>query len=443
MEQTENTYRPAVFVTIWVGQMISLLGSGMSGFALGVYLYEQTHSVTQFALLYLFVFLPQIVITPLSGVIADRYNRRNIMIASNIGGVLTTGLLILLVQTNALQVWLIYLISILFAICNATLFPPYAASVPMLVPKEQLGRANGMVQFANSISQTLAPLLAGVLVVTIHLSGIALIDGITFLVAVGTLLFIAIPQPEATGKKRQPIVKDAMAGLSYITAKPGLLGLLAFFGVANISVSYCSALITPIVLSFADTQALGLVSAVGGAGLLGGSILMTIWGGPKPRIHGVLAFGILFGIFVSLVGIHASVITIAIANFLLCFCIPIVNGSNMTIWQTKVPGELQGRAFSSLRLLGWSTVPLAYLTAGPLADHVFEPLLSAHGALADSLGSVIGVGSGRGMAFILLLIGLLPIIGGIVGYLSPRVRNLEQDIPAPGVEQELPAATKA
>jgi MFS transporter, DHA3 family, macrolide efflux protein len=443
MEQTEKKYHPAIFFTIWSGQMISLLGSGMSEFALGVYLYEQTHSVIQFGLLYLFVFLPQIVIAPISGVIADRYNRRLIMILSNLCGALTTGLLAGMVLTNTFQVWLVYLISILFAICNTTLYPPYAASVPMLVPKEQLGRANGMVQLANSISRTLAPLVAGVLIVTIQLSGIALIDGITFLVALGTLLPIVIPQPDPAGKTRQPILKDAMAGLTYITARPGLLGLLTFFGLANISISYCSAIFTPLVLSFADSSALGVATAAGGAGMLAGAILMTLWGGPKPRIHGVLGFGILFGLFVSLVGIHASVLTIAIANGLLCFCIPIVNGSNMTIWQTKIPADLQGRAFSSLRLIAWSTVPLAYLTVGVLADRVFEPMFRPGGLLAGSIGTLIGVGPGRGMGFLLIIIGLFPIIAGIMGYLRPRVRLLEQEMPDPVVEQEVSSAAQA
>lgn len=423
--------------------MISLLGSGMSEFALGVYLYQSTHSVIQFALFYLFVFAPQVIIAPVSGVIADRYNRRKIMIMSNIGGAVTTGLLAVLVLTNSFQVWLVYLISLLFAICNTTLFPPYAASVPMLVPKEQLSRANGMVQLANSISRTLSPLLAGVLIVTIHLQGIALIDGITFLVALGTLLPVSIPQLDSTGKTRQPIVKDALVGLRYITNRPGLLGLLTFFGLANISISYCGALFTPLVLSFADSSALGVATAAGGAGLLAGSLLITLWDGPKPRIHGVLGFGILFGLFVSLVGIQASVPIITLANFLLCFCIPIVNGSNMTIWQTKVPPELQGRTFASLRLIAWSTAPLAYLTVGLLADSIFEPMFKPGGLLAGSIGQLIGVGPGRGMGFLLIVIGLLPIIGGIIAYLRPRIRLLEQEIPDPTATQELLSTSQA
>lgn len=443
MEQTEVKYHPAVFGTVWSGQMISLLGSGMSEFALGVYLYQTTHSVIQFALLNLFLFLPQVLITPIAGVIADRYNRRVIMILSNLGGALTTGLLVTVVLMNVLQVWLIYVISLCFALCNATLYPPYAASIPLLVRKKHLGRANGMVQFAGSISRTLSPLVAGALIVTIHLQGIALIDGISFLIALGTLLFVVIPQPAATGRGRQSIVKDALAGLNYITSRPGMVGLLIFFGFANISISYCGALFTPLVLSFADSAALGLASATGGAGLVAGSILMIIWGGTRQRIHSILGGGILLGLFISLVGVYPSIVLIACANFCLCFCMPVVNSAYATLMQTKVPPELQGRVFSSLRLVGWSTVPLAFLTAGLLSDQVFEPLLLPHGSLAGSLGRLIGVGAGRGIGFLLILIGLLATISGIVAYLRPRVRLLETEIPDANAKQEVQSAVSA
>lgn len=442
-QQTEKEYHPVIFVAIWAGQLVSLLGSGLSEFALGVVLYEQSHSVIQFALFNLCLFLPQIIIGPVAGVIADRYSRRKIMVLSNVGGAVMTALMALVALTHFLPFWLIYLISLGFAICNATLSPPYAASIPMLVPKKHLGRANGMVQFATSTARVLSPLLAGVLVVTIQLPGIALIDGISFLVALGTLLPVRIPQPEPTGKTRQPIMKDALDGLRYITDRPSLVGLFLFFAFTNITVSYSGALFTPLVLSFTNSQALGLAVAFGGAGLLSGSILMTLWGGPKSRIHGVLGVGIFFGAAVALLGVHASVLTISIANFLLCACMPVINVSLVTILQTKVPPELQGRVFSSVRLIAWSTVPLAFLTVGVLSDTVFEPLLRSGGVLAGSIGQLIGVGPGRGMGLLLILAGLLPIISAIAGYASPRVRLVEQEIPDSTEESSLPGTTQA
>lgn len=428
MEKEQQTYHVGSFLAIWGGQMISLVGSGLSEFALGVYLYERTHSVLQYALLNLFIFLPQIVIVPLSGVIADRYNRRKIMILSNLGGAIATGLLAVLVWTSLLQVWLVYLISLLFAICNATLFPPYTASIPLMVPKKQLSRANGMVQFATSIARTLSPLLAGVLIVTIQLPGIAVLDGVSFLVALVSLVFVVIPQPASTGKKRQPILHDALIGLRFIGDRPGLVGLLVFFAIANIGAGYSGALFTPLVLSFTGSQALGVVAGAGGLGLLSGSLLMIFWGGPKRRIYGVLGGGILFGVSLSLMGVRPVIWLIGIANFLVSFCLPVVNTANITIWQTKVPPELQGRVLASVRLTAWSTLPLAFLTAGPLADRLFEPMLKANGgALAGNVGLIIGTGPGRGIGLLLILIGLLPILAALIGYAVPHVRNLETE----------------
>jgi len=442
VEHTDNVSHPAIFVTIWAGQLISLLGSGLSEFALGVVLFEQSHSVTLFALFNLCLFLPQIVIGPLAGVIADRYNRRLIMMLSNVGGAVITGVMALVALTHFLPFWLIYLISLGFAICNATLSPPYAASIPMLVEKKHLGRANGLVQLAASTARVLSPLLAGVLVVTIQLPGIALLDGISFLFALGTLFLVRIPQPDPTGQKRQTIMKDAREGLRYITDRPSLVGLFLFFAFTNITVSYSGALFTPLVLSFSSSQALGLAVGCGGAGLLAGSILMTVWAGPKSRIHGVLGVGIFFGVAVSLLGIRASVLTVSIANFLLCACMPVVNVSLVTILQSKVPPALQGRVFSSVRLIAWSTVPLAFLTVGVLEDAVFEPLLRSGGALVNTVGAVIGVGPGRGIGLLLILVGLLPVLCGIAGYISPRVRHVEQEIPDSDEESALPGGVQ-
>jgi hypothetical protein len=352
--------------------------------------------------------------------------------------VVVTGVMAVVALTHFLPFWLIYLISLSFAVCNTTLSPPYMASLPLLVEKKYLARANGMVQLATSTARVLSPLLAGLLVVTIQLPGIALLDGISFLIALGTLLPIRIPQPDPTGQKRQPILKDARDGLRYITDRPGLVGLFLFFAFTNITVSYSGALFTPLVLSFASSQALGLAVGSGGAGLLAGSLLMTLWGGPKSRIHGVLGVGIFFGVAVSLLGARASVPTIAIANFLLCACMPVINVSLVTILQTKVPPALQGRVFSSVRLIAWSTVPLAFLTVGVLEDAVFEPLLRSGGALVNSIGPLIGVGPGRGIGLLLILVGLLPVICGIAGYLSPRVRHIEQETPDSTDESALP-----
>jgi MFS family permease len=424
------------FGTVWFGQLISLIGSVLSEFALGVYVYQQTGSATQFAILNLFIFAPQIVVAPFAGTIADRYNRRLVMILANLGAGLAAALLAVLIASHALRPLLVYGVVVLFSVCSALLFPAYAASIPMLVAKRHLGRANGMVQLAMSVSRVVAPLSAAFLLATIHLQGIVLADFASYLFAIGSLLLVRIPQPSPTGVSRGwgGIVRDATSGLTYIAARRGLLGLLLFFTLLNITASFFQALYTPLVLSFTSTVQLGVVTSIGGVALVASSLAMSVWGGPRRHIHGVLGVGIVCGLAIVLMGVRASVVTIGVATFLFLGAVTVINVSNSAIWQGRVPAEMLGRVLSTVRMLAWSTVPLALIAAGPLADHVFRLLLLPGGPLADSVGQVFGTGPGRGIGLLLAVMGLFPIVAGIAGYLSSAVRNVEDEesAPAPG-----------
>jgi hypothetical protein len=164
--------------------------------------------------------------------------------------------------------------------------------------------------------------------------------------------------------------------------------------------------------------------------MLLGTLVMSAWGGPKRRVHGVLGFMILSGLFTMLLGLRPSIPLMAAAGFGIMFTLPIINASSQAIWQSKVAPDVQGRVFSIRRMIAWSTTPLAYILAGPLVDKIFKPLLLEGGPLANSLGRIIGVGPGRGTGLLFILIGLLTILAVLVwGYLNPRVRLLEDELP--------------
>jgi MFS transporter, DHA3 family, macrolide efflux protein len=443
MSTTEQKRGMSVFAIVWSGQLISIIGSNLTEFALGIWLYQHTHSAFLYGLNSLFIFIPPILVMPLAGVLADRYSRRQIMILSNIGGALTTLLLVICVTTNILQVWLVYIITLLFAISSSFLFPSYSASVQMLVPKEQIGRANGLVQFASSVARTFGPLIAGVLLLTIQIGGIVIVDGVSFLLAVGTLLAVAIPQPAVDpAQKKQSMQKDAQNGLKYIRSTPGLMELLVFFLLANIASGFFLALGTPFILSFTSTSGLSIATASAGAGLMAGSILSVIWKGPKQRIPVLMGTGALVGLSLIFVGAWSSVLSVSIAAFCMFFFIPVTNTVSMVIWQTRVPPTLMGRVMSSVRLVAWSSIPFSILVAGPLADHLFTPALQQNGALAGSLGQIIGIGAGRGIGLLLMIIGLFPIIAGIKGYLTPSLRSLDEKAP-PVVQEQISDASPA
>lgn len=433
------------FTIIWIGQLFSLTGSGLTGFALGVWVLQRTGSVTQFALISLSTALPGILFAPLAGALVDRWDRRMAMIVSDIGAGLCTLAMALLLSAGRLEVWHIYIAVAISSSLGALQWPAYSAATTQLVPKAQFGRASGMVQLGQAVSQIISPILAGALVVTIGVQGVMLIDVGTLLFALVTLLVVRISRPAQTEEgqaARGSIWREAAYGWTYIAARPGLLGLLLFFAASNLSSSMVGVLFTPLVLSFATPDVLGTLMSVGGAGLLVGSLLMSAWGGPRRRVYGVLGPAVLSGAVLFLAGAPPNVTLLAVAAFFYFLGIPIMNGCSQAIWLSKTAPDVQGRVFSVRRMIAWSSTPIAYLLAGPLADRVFEPLLADGGRLADSVGRVTGTGPGRGIGLIFVLMGGFTIAAAAAGFLYPRVRRLEAEVPDAVADHPSPAPVR-
>lgn len=445
------TKRPLVtgfpsFILIWLGQVISLLGSELTGFALSVWVYQETNSVTQSALVTFFIMLPGILIAPLAGALVDRWHRRWAMIFSDVGAGVCTLLLALLFATERLEIWHIYVATAASSAFGAFRWPAFMATTTLLVPKQHLGRASGLVQLGQGIARIIAPLLAATLVARILVPGVMLIDVSTFLFAIVTLVIAHVPQPAGStpeANSKGSLLREAGYGWVYLVQRPGLLGLLVLFAVANFSIGTVQVLITPLVLSFASVQTLGTVLSIAGSGLLVGSVLMAAWGGPTPRIYGILGFGFLQGLALFLGGMQTSIPLITAAAFVFLFTSPLILGCSQAIWQSKIPPDVQGRVFAMRQMIALSTSPLAYLLAGPLTDRVFNPLLTSEGPLAGSLGQLIGTGPQRGIGLFFSLLGLLIMLIIIAGYLYPRVRLVETELsdavielaPAPAEEQ--------
>ena len=264
------------------------------------------------------------------------------------------------------------------------------------------------------------------------LGGVIAVDFATYLFAVLTLLFVRVPSPERSeaGKEAQgSLWKEALYGWTYISTRAGLLGLLLIFAAFNFVSGLILPLITPMILDTTSADMLGYLMSIVGVGMLIGTLVMSAWGGPKRRIHGVLGFLMISGFFTSMLGVSPLIPVLAMAGFGLMFSMPIINGSSQAIWQSKVDPDVQGRVFSVRRMIAWSMTPLAYIVAGPLADRVFRPLLLEGGALADSVGQLIGVGPGRGTGFMFIVVGAVSIVVAALGYLNPHVRNVEDELP--------------
>lgn len=425
------------FSLIWFGQMISLIGSGLTDFALGVWVYQRTGSVTQFALIHVSMLLPGIVILPLVGVLVDRWDRRWMMIFNDVGAGISTLVIALLVAMGRLEIWHIYVAVAVNATFSGIQWTAYSAVTTLLVPKEHYGRASGMVDAAQSAAYIISPALAGVLLTTIQIQGVLLIDVVTLLVAVSTLVFVRIPAPPTVTEEEEredSLLREATRGWTFIAARRGLLALLAFIVIVNFAWGMAEMSITPMVLSFASAVELGFVSSAGSIGTLVGSIVMSTWGGPKRRIYGILGFMVIEGLALALMGLRPEMLLITMAYFVFCFAWPITGGCSQAIWLSKVAPDVQGRVFAVRRAVATVLSPLAYLAAGLLADGVLKSLVDTHGLLAESVGQVIGVGPGRGNGLLIMMMGLLIVLATVVAYFYPRLRLLENELPDAIVE---------
>ncbi|MCP4418974.1 MAG: MFS transporter [Chloroflexi bacterium] len=430
------------FLVIWLGQLISIIGSGLTGFGLAVWIFEQTGEATPFALTVMFGNIPQILLSPFAGALADRWNRRWVMITADTGSAIVTIGAFFLLTTGQLAVWHIYLIAAVSSAFGAFQEPAYTASITMLVPKKNLTRANGLMQMGQALQMLIAPILAGVLFVAIGLNGIILVDFITFFFAVGTLLLVHIPQPKSNAqsqpdKSSSSLWREAAFGWHFLRARSGLLGLLLYFALVNFFLNFSAVLLGPMILSFDSATGLGTTQTVGGLGMLIGSIAMSAWGGPKRRIVAVIGFIALaaFGLFIA--GLQSSVWVVAIGMFVLMFSVPFGSGASQAIFQSKVEPDVQGRVFSIRSMISRSMMPLAFLLAGPLADRFFEPLLHEGGALANGLiGNLLGTGSGRGIGLLFIISALVLWIASAAAFANPHIRNIETDLPDVIIEEE-------
>ncbi len=417
------------FFVVWIGQLVSVVGSNLTGFGLAVWMYLETDSVTLLALIMLASTLPGIVIGPFAGALVDRFDRRKVMLISDATAGFATLVVAVLFFTDALELWHIYVMATIGSVANAFQEPAYTASVPLLVPKKHLGRANGLVQMGQAIGTLVAPVLAGLLVATTGLWGVLLADGATFVVAVTTLALVRIPRPLAARDLAGGLWGQVVEGWQWLRARSGLFGFMLVAAGVNFLLGFMSVLFIPLYLSFTNEVVLGTAMSVLGVGMLVGSLAMGIWGGPKRRVNGMLVGIGLGGLLVATMGVDDSVFIVTAAGFVLMATVGIVNGTSQALWQIKVPPEIQGRTFSVRRMLAQFAIPVAYLAAGPLADRVFEPLLAPGGGLAESVGSVIGTGPGRGIGLMFIVMGLGTVILALVAYASPAIRNLEADLP--------------
>lgn len=434
------------FWIVWAGQLVSLLGSGMTQFALTIWIFQQTGKATDLALLGVFFMVPMLLMSPIVGVMVDRYDRKLMMMLSDLAAGVTTVFIFFLYLASNLEVWHLYASAVINGIFQGFQWPAYSAALALMIPKEDYVRVNSLLEIVGPGSRIVSPILAGAIIGLGDASGfdglaiIMSIDIVSFVAAVGSLLFIYIPQPARTEEGQEAaggFFKEAIYGFKYILERPPLLALQGVFMVGNLFYMMAmGTLLAPMLLARTGSNAwiFGAAQTIAAIGMVIGGIVVGAWGGFKRCIHGVLLGWALSFVGILITGLGRSdppwMIGIWVAGILLgSLVVTLINGSNQAIWMAKVSPDIQGRVFSARRLIAWLANPLAALIAGPMADYVMEPHMMADGAWASVFGGLVGTGTGAGMSLMFIFTALIGLTISLGAYLIPIVRNVEDILP--------------
>lgn len=423
------------FLLIWGGQTLSLIGTSMTRFALLIWGWQATGQATTLALLLTWQMTTTVLLSPLAGVLVDRFSRKTMMMASDLGsGLVTVGLLALYLGGD-LQVIHIYGAAAAYGAFETFQFPAYSAAVTMLLPGSDYARASGLISMAESGSRILGPPLAGALLPLIGFTRILAIDLATFLVAVTALALARVPPPLATAAGDEGgvgLFAQMAYGFRYIFRRRGLMGLQLLLAAGNFLLVFGIVLRAPLILGRSGGDEILLGQVMGAAGLGGalGGVLLALWGGPRrDKMRGVLAGWTLSAAGNVVLGLGRNLGTWAAGAFLYPFALTLTNGLNQSIWQAKVEPDVQGRVFATRRLIAQFSLLPAMAVAGPLVDAWLAPGMEPDGSLADLFAPLLGTGPGAGSALLIVVSGALAVIVTSCGWWLPSVRRVEEDLP--------------
>ncbi|NEQ80127.1 MAG: MFS transporter [Moorea sp. SIO2I5] len=421
------------FLVIWIGQFASLLGSEMTNFAITIWAWEVTGQATPLSLILFFTQTPRIIAAVFGGVLIDRLPRKQLMILGDLVAGLSTIAILLLVWTDHLAIWHLYCTAAVNGLFGFLQGLAYSASLSLIVPKQHYGRVTALNSIQMSGSFILAPALAGGLYSIIGLVGILKIDIVTFIVAIGTLSMVKIPQPdqrEVNNQSIQTIWHQLTFGFRYIFERPSYIALLLFEVANNFFDSLNFAILPVMLLAYTGNSAVfGSLMTTFGIGSLLGAVIISIWGGPKRRIHGVLLGGAISKVCLLLLSLAqgTSQLTAVIFTGGLSSVLP--DSSRQAIHLSKVEPAVQGRVFAAGSIIVKIPRSLGAACAGILADNFFEPAMRDGGSLAGIFGGLFGTQTGSGMALMIALFSSCGFLVHLLGYNIPILRDVEDILP--------------
>ena len=416
------------FILIWIGELISGIGSGMTAFALPVYVYQATGSVSLVSVIAVASFLPTILLSPLGGVLADRYDRRLLMII----GDLFSGLGLLYVLWNihtGTDSMLPIIAGVTFnAIFVALLEPSFKATVTDLLTEDEYAKASGMVQIAGNARYLISPALAGVLLAVSDIRLILLLDICTFFITITTVALVRKSIGKPATKEKKIALAEMKEGFAVTKQSKGIPSLIALMAVVCFFVGFLQTLVSPMVLAVSDAKTVGILESVCAVGMLIGSVFIGILGIKGSYVRTLSLAGMAASVCIAVSGVSVNLFVTGAGIFLFFLALPFLNTSADVLVRSNVASEVQGRVWGIISLLSQAGTAVAYVLSGVLADHIFEPLLAENGFLAGSIGRLIGVGQGRGIGFMLVLSGLFMLPAAFAIGRNRSIRKLQESI---------------
>lgn len=416
------------FLLLWLGEFISAVGSGLTSFGLGVYVFGQTGKASAVALVALLAFMPSLLLSAVAGVLADRYDRRLLMVLGDSLSVVGIAFILVCMLRGEAQLWQICVGITISSVFLSLLEPAYKATVTDLLTEEQYTKASGLVQVASSAKYLISPVIAGFLLTVSDIKLLLVIDICTFFITVTSTLFVRNGLASKKCEQVKSFIREFKDGWGAVSGNRGVLVLVIMTSVITFFLGFIQTLSTPMILAFSDSSALGTAETIAASGMLVTSVMIGII--PVKRGYVKMLSVSLFcaGIFMAAFGLRENIVLICVSGFLFFAMLPFANTSLDFLTRTNIENSVQGRAWGLIGVVSQLGFVAAYALSGVLADYVFTPLLLDGGVLADSVGKIIGTGSGRGTGFLIFIAGVLLCVTSVVLYNIKSAKKLENRV---------------
>ena len=414
------------FYKLWLGELISNIGSGMTAFALSVYIYEKTGSVSYVSLITLLSFMPSIVLSPIGGLLADRYDRRLLMIIGDLFSGLGLVYILWSIQAGEKSIVPIFVGITFSSIFTSLLEPSYRATLTDILEEENYAKASGLIQVAGSAKYLISPVIAGMILSVADIRVILLLDILTFITTCLMIFLVRKSMNSETQNYKKDSFKGLLEGLFIIKENRGVYFLVIIMFFVCFFMGFIQILIRPMILALSSVKTAGIMESLCAVGLLIGSLWIGI-AGIKKNYSKILAVACFFcGIFMSMTGVNENLNIIGISTFLFFSTLPFMNSCADVLVRVSVPNELQGRVWGLISLITQMGTVTAYIISGVMADYIFEPMFNKNGILVENIGMIIGTGKGRGIGFMLILSGIGMLIMAIVIWKNREIREVSE-----------------